>query len=62
MGEDVRDILEWITTSKVYAPPLVDHVVPFERGAEPFEAIPKGEGRGGRYRCEEEIWGVRLVQ
>ncbi|KAL7410926.1 hypothetical protein BDY24DRAFT_398077 [Mrakia frigida] len=62
LGEDVRDILEWIAATKPYRPVRVGKVVPFERGGEAFEVLGGREGGGRRrYACEEEVWGVRLV-
>ncbi|CDZ98619.1 Protein phosphatase 2C/pyruvate dehydrogenase (lipoamide) phosphatase [Phaffia rhodozyma] len=62
MGEDIRDVLEWIAGTRIYRPPRVEKAVPFEQGAEPFGVIRREKGKGlSRYRCEEEVWAVRLV-
>lgn len=68
MGEDVRDILEWIVSTAVYKPVRVAKVVPFERAAEAFAVNSRADGAGGKlgalqgsYECEEQVWGVRLV-
>lgn len=65
MGEDVRDILEWISGTCAYRPARVAKVVPFERAPEAFAVRPRAGAKvaslQGSYECEEQVWGVRLV-
>lgn len=66
-------MLEWIAATRPYRVARVGKVVPFERGGEAFGIVggAVAGGGGGKkekekvwkgYACEEEVWGVRLVQ